>query len=451
MRKQVALALAAALSLSVAGTALAAPANPFVDVPANHWAYDAVKDLSKDGVISGYGDGTFRGDRTLTRYEMAAMIAKITDVDGKHEGLIKKLQAEFATELYNLGVRVDALEKNASTIKFTGNARIRYQPNNGLVLREGADRGSSRIQNRVRLNAVADINENTKFIGRIKWESNSNSHGRNVYTDNSDTRNMYFDRAEFAWKKGDFGISAGRMLPMIGQGLIWSEERADGFLLKYTPGNFTVAAGYLDLATVFDGNTGKDAKGGNSVNAFVAHLGYNFNDRANLTAGYLDTTSTTNRAYTGSSDIGYKLWSLGTTVKFGKDWAVTGEYVKNQDAPDRTKDKAYALRAKYGTSNFKKVGSYHVYVEYLNFGDASILGQGINTFGPGPAEYGVTGGFLGSTGLGMKGWGIGTEYVFAKNVNVALIYHKLKTNYDGYWGSNEKYKDMYTVATNFMF
>lgn len=51
--------------------------NPFVDIPANHWATKAVTSLASKGVIEGYGDATFKGDRNITRYEAASMISKI--------------------------------------------------------------------------------------------------------------------------------------------------------------------------------------------------------------------------------------------------------------------------------------------------------------------------------------------------------------------------------------
>lgn len=50
---------------------------PFTDVPAGHWASDFVKKLAFKGLIEGYGDGTFRGDRNITRYETATILAKV--------------------------------------------------------------------------------------------------------------------------------------------------------------------------------------------------------------------------------------------------------------------------------------------------------------------------------------------------------------------------------------
>lgn len=47
----------------------------FPDVPTDHWAYPCVHDLWKKGILKGYPDGTFKGDRPITRYEMAVAIA----------------------------------------------------------------------------------------------------------------------------------------------------------------------------------------------------------------------------------------------------------------------------------------------------------------------------------------------------------------------------------------
>ena len=75
MKKYICGAALSAALLTPSALASAA-ANPFSDVPADHWAYDAVAQLANDGVIEGYGDGTYRGQNEITRYEMAQMVAK---------------------------------------------------------------------------------------------------------------------------------------------------------------------------------------------------------------------------------------------------------------------------------------------------------------------------------------------------------------------------------------
>ena len=96
--------------------AIPALANPFVDVPLNHWAYDAVQSLAAKGVIVGYPDGTFGGQKELTRYEFAEALAKGLAFAEQNAALeedveiLAKLSVEFADELASLGVDVADLE-----------------------------------------------------------------------------------------------------------------------------------------------------------------------------------------------------------------------------------------------------------------------------------------------------------------------------------------------------
>ncbi|MEO1784185.1 DUF3373 family protein [Thermodesulfobium sp. 4217-1] len=126
----------------IASLAVPAMAGPFSDVPANSWAYKAVQDLAAKGLVIGYGDGTFRGDRLATRYEMAMVVARMLDTYEKGQNAqdqkiqlnandiatLMKLAEEFKSELASLNVRVSALEKRAAldTVNFTGDARFRF-------------------------------------------------------------------------------------------------------------------------------------------------------------------------------------------------------------------------------------------------------------------------------------------------------------------------------------
>ncbi|MCX7971108.1 MAG: S-layer homology domain-containing protein, partial [Negativicutes bacterium] len=130
MKKSLVLALAAVFMLGIAGTAFAA-ANPFSDVPADSWAYKAVAQLAKDGIIDGYPDGTFKGDKSMTRYEMAQIVYRAIQREDKtnaeQKALIDKLSAEFASELNNLGVKVDKLSDQVNNrIYLTGQVTLRY-------------------------------------------------------------------------------------------------------------------------------------------------------------------------------------------------------------------------------------------------------------------------------------------------------------------------------------
>ena len=125
-KKTLVSAITAALVVGAASTTFAA-ANPFSDVPADSWAYDAVSTLAADGVIDGYPDGTYQGQNTMTRYEMAQIVARAmakTDLEKADKALVDKLAAEFAEELDNLGVRVADLEKKSDNVKWAENSVI---------------------------------------------------------------------------------------------------------------------------------------------------------------------------------------------------------------------------------------------------------------------------------------------------------------------------------------
>ena len=102
-----------------------AGATPFSDVPANHWAYQYIQSLAADGVIDGYPDGKFKGDRPLTRYEMAVIVARVVERlqanDAKRpsrEDLdkLQKLVDALKDELDALGVRVTRVEDSLDAL-----------------------------------------------------------------------------------------------------------------------------------------------------------------------------------------------------------------------------------------------------------------------------------------------------------------------------------------------
>jgi len=116
------------LMLIILLTSLPAFADPFSDVPSDHWAYDAVQMLEEKGLVEGYPDGLFKGDRPMTRYEMAMVVArvmaKLEQVQAsipempdlsiyatkKDLETINKLIEEFRSELDALGIRVNNIE-----------------------------------------------------------------------------------------------------------------------------------------------------------------------------------------------------------------------------------------------------------------------------------------------------------------------------------------------------
>ena len=161
MKKTLLLAMTIAMGI----TASAYAANPFSDVPAGHWAYDAVNKLAAEGVVEGYPGGTYGGDRLMTRYEMAQIVAKAMAKGAN----VDKLAAEFAGELDSLGVRVANLEKKADNVRITGQIRYEYGDRSGDLKEKNSKVGSiaqHRLRTRIFVNG--NINEDWTYTGRFQ-------------------------------------------------------------------------------------------------------------------------------------------------------------------------------------------------------------------------------------------------------------------------------------------
>ncbi|MDE2571734.1 MAG: S-layer homology domain-containing protein, partial [bacterium] len=124
MRRLVGSLLGAALVLGVAcSLARPASATPLSDVPSSFWAARAVAQLSADGIVKGYPDGSFKGERPLTRYEMAKVVAGAIDYVRAHGASRRDLetlqQLTFALkdELDALGVRTTDLEDRVDSLE----------------------------------------------------------------------------------------------------------------------------------------------------------------------------------------------------------------------------------------------------------------------------------------------------------------------------------------------
>ena len=176
MKKSLVLAMAMALGV----TASAYAANPFSDVPAGHWAYDSISKLAAAGVIEGYGDATFGGDKLMTRYEMAQIVAKAMAKGAN----VDKLAAEFADELDNLGVRVANLEKKADNVKIAGNIRYEYGHRSGDMGKAKGKVAKNRL--RSRLYVSGQVNDDWSYTARL--ENNQEFNGAKGNTGEEDTQ-----------------------------------------------------------------------------------------------------------------------------------------------------------------------------------------------------------------------------------------------------------------------
>ena len=278
MKKSLMAGLTGALLLGVTGTSFAA-SNPFTDVPRGHWAYDAVEQLRQDGVIEGYGDGTYRGERTITRYEMAQMIARAMDQFdqqvkglsgqkpvvqnvGADKAMLDRLAAEFADELNSLGVRVSNLEKYSDKIKWNGKIEYTYTSGryntNRLDSRDFADtyglaeRKTKTNDNHYvfRLEPNAEINDHWSAHARIDIDGDMKHDATGDQDANGDFDGKVSGKR--VWAQGDydhFQIKAGKIEFYPNEkGLVFDDEISGG-QLTYKAGDFSLSAygGRMDI------------------------------------------------------------------------------------------------------------------------------------------------------------------------------------------------------------
>jgi len=426
MKKSLVVTLALVFVLGIAGTAFAA-ANPFVDVPAKHWAYDAVAKLANAGVVDGYNDGTFRGDKTMTRYEMAQIVAKAMvkseQADAETKALVDKLAVEFNAELQNLGVRVAKLEKNASSIKFTGDARIRYN----YQEKDSDGKSDGKFYERFRVNMVADVNDNTTFNGR--FVVNHNEQG----TTGSDDAKVAI--AAFTTKDVfNTGVTStiGRYAEFLGQTGYLVDTTGTGMVdgVKITAGNaLKVTVGYADFGafnpTTYKGD-GTTIKDGNQIaDAFYAEARYNTSKATNLNATYLESTTRTD------ANVDYSVLGAGFTTKFAKDWAFTGEYFQNSDVAGDPE--AYLARISYKGAVASQPQSWGLGLEYRDFDQYATPAKFSG------ANFDVD---------GVKGLGLIANYTLAKNIVLeGFQSFNSKTTVDGKDTDNERTR----IQVNFSF
>ena len=244
MKKTLVSALTTALVVGAASTTFAA-ANPFSEVPAEHWAYDAVAQLAQDGVITGYGDGTYKGQKQITRYEMAVMVARAmaksqnVTVSGNDKALLDKLAAEFGDELNNLGVRVANLEKNADKVKWNGKAEYDFAHTNTKGQTCYEDNKNDKNKVLFRLEPSAEVNDNWHVNARL--DASTDLKSDNTKSDVSLKR---------IWADGQYGntnIKLGKLPMQLDKDLLFDDEISGASLTTGKDLKLTLQAGRYDM------------------------------------------------------------------------------------------------------------------------------------------------------------------------------------------------------------
>ncbi len=398
MKKTLLLAMTIAMGI----TASAYAANPFSDVPAGHWAYDAVNKLAAEGVIEGYPGGTYGGDRLMTRYEMAQIVAKAMAKGAN----VDKLAAEFAGELDSLGVRVANLEKKSDNVRIAGQIRYEYGDRSGDLGGKLGKVVKHRLRSRIFVNG--NINEDWTYTGRFQND-------QNLYNSSGDDT-LKLNQAYVTGKLGGVKVIAGKTDHYAGNGFIY-DDTAEKIELSY--GKDVKLTAYYGIPTDY----GYDKMWGASVGGKVGNL--------SLSAGYdkfqdalasIDSYGIDNSAKTGTDN---GIWNLSANYKFG-DFTLAATYLDSDiDLRDNSKYKdvdtnGYVVGFNYKGADKNKPGTWGLFANYYDQGAGTFVAH---TMYPGDWGYYMDEGF--------KGYMVGGGVTLAKNMVYQLHYYDLEGKESG--------------------
>lgn len=184
-------------------------ANPFTDVSSDDWAYQAVASLSDEGVIDGYPDGTFRGDKHVTRYEIAQIVARLMakedTLNASQKETLAKLSSQYANELKDLGVRIAELEKKRGATDLITELRVQSIDRYDNVFKGNVQKHNE-LSTRVRLNTITPVNDRVHLYGQIETILDMN--GKESYDVNRiDPKDKSQTKLRTGYGDGDFHLN----------------------------------------------------------------------------------------------------------------------------------------------------------------------------------------------------------------------------------------------------
>ena len=392
--------LVASLVATMAVGATAFAANPFVDVPSDSWAYNSVVELANSGIIQGVDGVHFQGERNITRYEAAEIVAKAMAhedrANAEQRALINRLADEFSDELNNLGVRVSNLEDRVGNVKLTGDARVRYMKQGQTLKNDDSWQFRGRLRANAKINdrayAVLGTEYNTNFGNHTHASASASSAGRDHF---------YVDRAyvNYALDNGHkWNAMVGRYDYELGNnmGLIYGNN-FDGAQLKFADNKMAATVGYgkFKEGTLNDSKTAYGELEGffGGGTAAGSAVGVYYNDF---------------NASSGGSAEDAKVWGAYASLNFAKKFNLNAEaYRVNYDKASVADADGFAAKLKYGKAKFDTPKSWDLWVNYINIEDGAADDSGTGSWRTNVND--------------TKGWAAGADYTFAKNAQLQVF------------------------------
>ena len=435
----------------------------FSDVPQGHWAYEALDYLAQHGVIEGYKDGTFQGNRTMTRYEMASIVANAMKSDKGDIGdkaVLNQLKEEFSEDLKQMQSQIDKntsdiskLKEDAERFKISGFGRVSWDNDNIKGYNDQNDNNRFYLD----LKGSFKVNDNWNF----NFESETNQRYARYVTSNGDVK--YHEGHDDSdgviqrvWAEGNIGklhVDVGRRWRGLGFQNVLLGNETDGVVLDYPlDNNGLKALAFYQKPT--------DAGYDFSMYGLGIQGPVSKNLQLSLAYAMLDIDKDESPGYDPYAvDKHGKPTHPALVNTFGshglvlsamwnpmKNITLIGDYVRtnaakepvDEWAPDGTRhifdideNTSKSIRLNYRWTNLNDPGSFQLYTRWFDYGrHGNIMGD---------EEWGLL-------KPGSKGWVFGFKYVPAKNVEWETMY-EIADMYDGTYGLKDTQYKRHFIRT----
>ena len=449
--------------ISVAGTAFAADgADSFIDVPKDHWSYEALDYLTKEGIVEGMGDYTFQGGRTMTRYEMAAIVYRALQHGGGGDigaqSVLERLQNEYAGEISSLKQQVDKntkdiadVKKEQERVKFHGFIRAQWDSDHDQY-KEGAW-NDEHDRNRFLLNLLADLRINDQWTGHFQVETNQR-YSRNTASGEARNHSTHVDKLsekdwgtiQRVWATGNLKngveVNFGRRWAFLGHqfSLLGATVNGADFSVPVTKRGLRLGGFYYNMAEydnadfdfwgpVIKGPLFKMGSGNLDVQLAYAKLNKGRN-------APIEVPYSSGKNYDRGNWIGNQAFVTSVRFPLMRNVNLTADYVQtnhesnSEDKYDTTADfgknnKSYLARIDYKWTNPEVKHSFAAYARYHYLGRNGTIWADDS---------------WSSVLRNSKGWTVGFRYVPWKNVEWETFYELADCNMKRYSWSSPTYK-----------
>lgn len=399
MRKVMSTMIALAITAGISGTAFAAEGS-FTDVPKDHWSYAAIDQLVKDGILEGNGDGTYAGNRAMSRYEMAAIIARTEDhlktANPADQALIEKLQQEYKGELSKLDDKYEKLNKRVDNVMLSGFVRTKYDHDETNHVGNNGNRhfymnleGKMRVGETWNAHFQSETNKNYTGNGN-RGNNGDNGTVQRIWVEGTPAPKLNVTVGAKWWGYGFQNAGYGHAADGLQLDYDFLKGcKLTGFYLRPTQGDLVTMPNGQDTTIYGASVTGKVSP---AVELMLLGAGNKNKQGAQMMS---------------------RMGEVDLRAKLARNLTTTLTYVRT-NANDYKSTKAY--RIDYKGTDYTKQGSFGMYARYVDYGRYGDMSH--------DDEWG-------SLPQDMKGWVLSVKYVPWANVEWETLYSDQTRNNSG--------------------